>query len=445
MSVEDALFQAVLENPHDDAPRLVYADWLEEQGDERGAFIRVQCELAAGVDDEQRASILRRREQTLLRQHGEAWGAALRGFGVIAFQRGFPARLYLPVSRFLRYADELFRVAPVTHLRLLDTRPHIDALAACPHLARLASLDLEYNRISAADAATLLASPHIAGLRELRLNENDLGPAGARALAQSPHLRQLRRLALSGNRLGAQGAKALAKWPQLEHLEALELAGNALTSAALGAIVNSPHTPPQIELTLHANDLREAGARRLAECGWAGSIASLNLFRCQLGDHGVGILAKAKTLVQLRSLDVGVNDIRPGGLARIVAAPWAGQLRRLYLSGNYFIMDEGVQTLVKSRTLTSLRHLALANCGITEDGVRALAEWPLLAGLRSLSLSGNRANDASALALARSPYVEQLESLKLYGFGGPGGAGRDALLARLGDRVELNRVAGLLT
>lgn len=42
-----ALLAAVVARPEDDAPRLIMADWLEENGDEaRAEFIRVQCELA---------------------------------------------------------------------------------------------------------------------------------------------------------------------------------------------------------------------------------------------------------------------------------------------------------------------------------------------------------------------------------------------------------------
>src|SRR5262249_46319231 len=42
-----ALLRALLETPEDDALRLVYADWLQENGQaERAEFIRVQCELA---------------------------------------------------------------------------------------------------------------------------------------------------------------------------------------------------------------------------------------------------------------------------------------------------------------------------------------------------------------------------------------------------------------
>jgi uncharacterized protein (TIGR02996 family) len=46
MSQEEHFLQAILAAPDDDTPRLVYADWLDERGDPRGEFIRLQCELA---------------------------------------------------------------------------------------------------------------------------------------------------------------------------------------------------------------------------------------------------------------------------------------------------------------------------------------------------------------------------------------------------------------
>ena len=33
-------------NPDDESARLIYADWLEDRGDARAEFVRVQCELA---------------------------------------------------------------------------------------------------------------------------------------------------------------------------------------------------------------------------------------------------------------------------------------------------------------------------------------------------------------------------------------------------------------
>lgn len=47
MTTEDAFRRAILADPHDDLPRLVFADRLDERGDhDRAEFIRVQVELA---------------------------------------------------------------------------------------------------------------------------------------------------------------------------------------------------------------------------------------------------------------------------------------------------------------------------------------------------------------------------------------------------------------
>ncbi len=90
--MEPSLLAAVIDNPTDDDLRLVFADWLEENGEEdRGAFIRVQIELAQGprsyrecwknqpkIDAEvRRMDGLRRREQELQELHGDTWALPL--------------------------------------------------------------------------------------------------------------------------------------------------------------------------------------------------------------------------------------------------------------------------------------------------------------------------------------------------------------------------------
>src|SRR5438067_3030369 len=47
MTEHDALVAAICAEPDDDTPRLVYADFLQENGEpERAAFVRAQVELA---------------------------------------------------------------------------------------------------------------------------------------------------------------------------------------------------------------------------------------------------------------------------------------------------------------------------------------------------------------------------------------------------------------
>ena len=41
---DEAFIRGILANPGDDAPRLIYADWLEERDDPRGAYLRAESE-----------------------------------------------------------------------------------------------------------------------------------------------------------------------------------------------------------------------------------------------------------------------------------------------------------------------------------------------------------------------------------------------------------------
>jgi uncharacterized protein (TIGR02996 family) len=45
MTRDGAFLRAVIENPEDETTRLVYADWLEERGDRRAEFLRIECHL----------------------------------------------------------------------------------------------------------------------------------------------------------------------------------------------------------------------------------------------------------------------------------------------------------------------------------------------------------------------------------------------------------------
>ncbi|MCI0461264.1 MAG: TIGR02996 domain-containing protein [Gemmataceae bacterium] len=91
----DALLAAVWAEPEDDGPRLVYADWLEENGQpERGEFIRVQCELARPGLTARRRLQLGAREQQLLTAHRAQWLGRLRRSPLPwVFHRGFVGRL----------------------------------------------------------------------------------------------------------------------------------------------------------------------------------------------------------------------------------------------------------------------------------------------------------------------------------------------------------------
>ena len=88
MSHHDHFLQAIAEAPQDDTPRLVFADWLEEQGDPRGTLLRVQTELARLADNDSRVESLLTTQADLLRQHGETWKDSPPAGIEVTFERG---------------------------------------------------------------------------------------------------------------------------------------------------------------------------------------------------------------------------------------------------------------------------------------------------------------------------------------------------------------------
>jgi uncharacterized protein (TIGR02996 family) len=86
----EELLRAVYENPADDAPRLVFADFLQEQGDLRGEFIALQFKKR----DAKLSRAESMREKELFAEHGRSWLGAIekavlkRG---TVFERGFVA------------------------------------------------------------------------------------------------------------------------------------------------------------------------------------------------------------------------------------------------------------------------------------------------------------------------------------------------------------------
>jgi uncharacterized protein (TIGR02996 family) len=255
---------AILEHPDDDTPRLAYADWLEERGDPRGEFIRVQCALArlAGpVDDwvawaevALRRRELERRQRQLLAEHGRAWAAPVEGLvSGYEFRRGFVEGITAGYREFAGRAAQLFRLAPIRRVRLVLPMSEVSSLAACPYLARLRALDLTGNRFGDHGLSLLLASPHLQGLTALVLRDTGLTGAGALALAKSPALARLESLDLARNHVPPGAVRALL---QSDHfrLRALDLAGTpADTSRGLGALASAwpvPLSPADLRAVL---------------------------------------------------------------------------------------------------------------------------------------------------------------------------------------------------
>src|SRR5262249_23230049 len=142
------------------APRLVYADWLDEHGQpERAEFIRLQIELA-GRPRPKRKEQLQAREKELLDLHKERWAEPVAEFKTIylaqhwrtlfVFPRGFVEGILTDPDTFIEHAEELFARAPVREIRFAEVGD-FEELAKCKHLLRLDALEFSGTNLTEED------------------------------------------------------------------------------------------------------------------------------------------------------------------------------------------------------------------------------------------------------------------------------------------------------
>src|SRR5262245_19322229 len=78
MSPETPFIEAIRANPNDVAARLVYADWLEERGDPRGEFIRIEEEMRPLPVFSDRFWELKPRRNELRQESTDNWLESMR-------------------------------------------------------------------------------------------------------------------------------------------------------------------------------------------------------------------------------------------------------------------------------------------------------------------------------------------------------------------------------
>jgi uncharacterized protein (TIGR02996 family) len=136
MSDEEALFAAILAHPDEDTPRLVYADWLQEHGDEpRADFIRLQIERERLTPADPQFPTVLRRERTLFAHHKARWLMPLQVMlpgASMKFRRGFVEELTVPAALFARHGDEVAKMAPLRMVRVTQLGVHAADVSRVP-------------------------------------------------------------------------------------------------------------------------------------------------------------------------------------------------------------------------------------------------------------------------------------------------------------------------
>ena len=334
MTEREALIHAVCTNPDDDTPRLVFADWLDENGDAgdrlRARFIRVQCEMARSEEQAPRWRKLYAEERKLLgdlNRRKRLWPERLKGrtFGSAGYERGFLAQITVFAKRFLEeafafYADDPIQTVKFVKLTGKSGSVPAATLFASTKLAPLRTLDLSGSGLGEAELAHLADAPHLGGLRSLVLCENRLTARALERLVSSQALASLAHLDLTKNpHIGDVEAEAMAARPGFRRIKSLDMFGSAITARGVRAIAQSPHAAGLEKLRVGSpHFLGVPSVRGLGAVSDAAAIAEA--------------VASSPHLSNLKELDIAWRQISHVGVEALASSPHLKNLRRLRLA-----------------------------------------------------------------------------------------------------------------
>jgi len=314
-----AFLDAIVDDP---AVRLIFADWLDERDDPRGALVRLQAEYAAANLDFDRTELAEKKARAWGRKHLRAWLGTLPRGGVVdpnlardelnVAGKGAAALVRAGRLPALRRAlsEGWFRSFETTHWT------EADYLAAADQglFRRLHSLAVISANVTDASLEWL------AGLSRLRwLHLWHLDAVEGRFLARFGGLAQLGFLVLEG--CPALEEAALASLPALPALRGL-LVRECPQVGGVAVAVAARH-PGLESLALGGLDrLRDAD---LAPLAGLAHLRELRFYDCpHLGDAGVAPLAG---LTRLEELALNGWRLTGRGLARLhglTSLKWLG-------------------------------------------------------------------------------------------------------------------------
>jgi uncharacterized protein (TIGR02996 family) len=466
-----SLEAAVIADAEDDAPRLVYADWLDDHGDpDRAEFIRVQCRLAAlspaepgWVDLTERQGELAARLKNRFLDLEPAvpkdfyFGNDFLGAHEEPFRRGFPyfisrnredrnctpealAQLLASLPELVekttvrgldlhpiapRGLTDLFATPAFDHFTGLSVFPHSttdsyedtgrsewDAvyrtIATNPAAGHIRHLCL-YGYTHSVEVAALARSQTLSAVRRMTIQGLSATPADTTALVEAPWFGRLHhfRSHLSSTPVARRMMTGLGALPGLHTLELPDFKPAAVPALAKGRF------PALGRLDLVC-PIDQGAARALAR-GKFPRLAVLNAPRCGMRNDAFSALVRADWFSRLRVLNLDTNDLGDKAITALAASPAAQMLRILRLGNNSF-GKSALGALARQGAFPELTTLDLGSSlkrKATEADLVAFLSTLAQPGLRYLSLEGWPLGDAGAKALAGSSSLAGLTRLDL--------------------------------
>jgi len=397
MSTEAALLRAIRNAPAEDTPRLMYADYLDEEGfATRAEFVRVQVERAQLPERDPRRVPLEDRAHELLAEHECDWlgvpADAQDELTECAFDRGFVNEVEASPVFMRDSGADLCAAHPVRRWRVTSG----DRSTNFPEDLREAGQRGWFGRLEAVDLSRWYAdlgeiSSFLARSNFERLSELDLTGRGPleplpEIMEYAPFRDQLKVL-----RCGAGGYEG----GRLDVREFVQRLGPSCRLEEFAA-------PAAM---LMADDVRDLlAADSLAQ------LVGLDLRGNEIAPDGWHAFRSAR--FRLRELDISGTPLGGFALADLLGCASLSDLRRLHLNRCGSAMAN-IRALAESRFWTQAEELRMQDGSIPESSLDPLFAAPGPSGLRVLDVSNNWVRDGGVAQLCGAAWAGALTYLDL--------------------------------
>jgi uncharacterized protein (TIGR02996 family) len=315
-----------------DVPRLMFADWLQENGDEaRAEFIRLQIRLHnEQPSDANRAE--RIRELELQHAHRERWQAGFpdwcqRG----SYRRGFRFHVSATARQWIKDGAEVRRLTPLAHLTLSRTVDN-ESVFAQPSLLGLHRLFLDDPRGDC--FAALADAPALDSLSGLTITDCRAAPGALRhtasILGRSSRFANLARVWVNNAPIGDAFVHGLASNPVVRNLIEADFLATGLSAPWLEQFLNSPVAKELRTLNLQANSFGDGGTLRLVNSPLT-ELTELKLSHTNLTAESARLLAAWPGLKSVRTLQLGGNEFGFDGCRVLLMSEHIRNVSKLWL------------------------------------------------------------------------------------------------------------------
>lgn len=361
----EPFIKAILETPDDPASYMVYADWLEDNGDPRGEFIRIQWQLEDESIQPAERRKLQEREKALLKNHEADWledladdlinqkgpkdliGGGSGKFYKWELGRGLLDSLHIQYL-LPGFAAVLKKSPLASTLRRLVIR-HPSNAYDLEDIEEYA--DREWNEEDA-PSLKMLNGTKFENMRHFEISENE----SMSCHCDTPNVHNLIKL--------------------MPRLETLHLDAHAVNISAIFRM----KLPELRSLTLQHTAARYP-LEVLAKNESFGKLESLYLWPhamefeddeagAYISFEGFKALCRSKNLPNLKHLHLHLSDVGDKGVDELVNSALFSQLKSLTLRYG-IISDDGAKTLSEA-DLSGLDELNVAGNFITPAGVKLL-------------------------------------------------------------------------